>query len=147
LGPHIVEQYGGDEEKWRAFLAEAENKEGTTEAISRFLLAVRDRCLAYGQYNEVPGFVVPELERRAGLDPKVIEKARLAQRVPRLISDLSPFCAGHGWARDRERRLSPITSGPSAPISLSSFSLPHVRAIRQSIPELGHGSELLRPAG
>ena len=84
-----VEFCGGDEAKWRGFLAEANAKEGAPEAIKGFLLAVRDCCLARAKEAGVPGFVERDLAARAGLDPKALERMRLEQRIRRLIANLS----------------------------------------------------------
>jgi hypothetical protein len=64
---NVVEMNAGDEGAWRRFLAEADAKPDAPEAISGFLLAIRDCCLADSEELQVPDFVVPELSQRTGL--------------------------------------------------------------------------------
>jgi hypothetical protein len=67
-GLHLVENYRGNEESWRQFLAQASTAFGATDKIKGFLLAVRDCCLAKGPDLNVPSFVAEELAKQAGLD-------------------------------------------------------------------------------
>jgi hypothetical protein len=66
-GLYLVECYGEDEQKWHNFLAEADAKPGTPEAIKGFLLAVRDCYLAKVSEAKMTDFVPEELGRRVGL--------------------------------------------------------------------------------
>ncbi len=90
-GLRLVELYGNSEEKWRAFLDQADLMPGSPEAIKGFLLAVRDCCEAKGAEHRVPDFVAEELGKRAGLDPEVVERARMQGRVQQLIQNLRSF--------------------------------------------------------
>ena len=85
---HVVEQFDGDQEKWREFLDGAQAASADPSAIRGFLLAVRDCCLTRGEDARVPGFVEAELAKRAGLDTEAAREARLARRVERLAAIL-----------------------------------------------------------
>jgi HEAT repeat protein len=67
-GLYAVECYRDNEQLWREFLAKVDALPGALGATKGFLLDVRDCCLAQGAELKVPGFVVPELTSRAGLD-------------------------------------------------------------------------------
>jgi len=88
-GLHVVAQVGGDEQKWRKFLDDADEKPNAPDAIQGFLLAVRDCCLLEDYRKQIPDFVPNELAERAGLDPEAIKKARLKQRIRQLTSNLT----------------------------------------------------------
>lgn len=64
----MVAQNADDEQAWRRFLADADGKPGAPEAISGFLLAIRDCCLAESQSLNLPDFVVSELSRRTAFE-------------------------------------------------------------------------------
>ena len=87
-GLYILDLYGENEEAWNQFLVAADQKEGAPAAISGFLLAVRDCCLAKGRETKTPAFVAAELVKRAGMDPEVLKQAQLDQRIKRLIQQL-----------------------------------------------------------
>ena len=59
---------------------------GAPEAIRGFLLGVRDCCLA--SKSEVPDFVPDDLGRRGGLDPELMQRLQLKQRVQLYIKNL-----------------------------------------------------------
>jgi hypothetical protein len=88
-GLDLVEHYRDNEQRWGEFLAKADALPGAPEAIKGFLLAVRDCCIAKGPEANVPAFVADELARRACLDPEAVKKARLEQRITRLIVGLT----------------------------------------------------------
>ena len=87
-GLQVVEenQGRGTKQKWERFLREADRMPGAPEAIRGFLLAVRDCCLA--SKGEVPDFVPDELGRRGGLDPELMQRLQLKQRVRHYINNL-----------------------------------------------------------
>lgn len=64
---HVVAENAGDEKAWRRFFVDADDKPGAPEAISGFLLAIRDCCLAESEALKLPDFVVSELSQRTGL--------------------------------------------------------------------------------
>ena len=98
-GLYLVENDCKDnEESWRKFLGEVENKPGAREDIKGFLLAVRDCCLAKGTAVKVPGCVAQELGKLAGLDLEALKQEQLRQRIKRLVRDL-----GVPEAEDRKR--------------------------------------------
>jgi hypothetical protein len=66
-GLRLLELYGANEVQWKAFLKEADKKEGAPKAIEGFLLAVRDCCLAKGKDKGVPGFVEKELAQKTSI--------------------------------------------------------------------------------
>ena len=84
---YLVEENKDDEEKWREFLATAEEKLGKEE-IKGFLLAMRDCCLAKGSEVRVPSFVADEIGKLAGLDLEALEKELERQRIKRLVRNL-----------------------------------------------------------
>ena len=49
---------------------------------------MRDCCLVKGKEVKIPNFLEDELGRRAGLDPKVLERIRMEQRIQQLIHQL-----------------------------------------------------------
>ena len=96
-GLHVVEQYGGNKEAWREFLARASTAFGGTDKIKGFLLAVRDCCLASDPELNVPSNVADELAKQTDVDLDVDAKAHLEERVRELTLRLS--------AHDSEDRL------------------------------------------
>jgi hypothetical protein len=70
-GLRLLELYGPNEAHWKAFLEEADKKEGAPASIEGFLLAVRDCCLDKGKECGVPGFVEQELALKTGLIAKL----------------------------------------------------------------------------
>jgi HEAT repeat protein len=78
-------------------------------------LAVRDCSLA--SRDEIPDFVPDELGRRGGLDPELVQRLQLEQRVRKLIGDLSsPF------ADDRRTAANALASiGPKAKAAIPSL--------------------------
>jgi HEAT repeat protein len=64
---HLLENYRNNEGMWRAFLSDADKKEGGPNSIRSFLLAMRDCCVSKGADYDVPAFMADELGRRAGL--------------------------------------------------------------------------------
>ena len=85
-GLQVVEENKDDKRKWERFLENADRMPGAPEAIRGFLLAVRDCCLA--SKSEVPDFVPDELGRRGGLEPEVMQRLQLKQRVQHYIENL-----------------------------------------------------------
>ena len=85
-GLQVVEENKDDKRKWERFLENADRMPGAPEAIRGFLLAVRDCCLA--SESEVPDFVPDELGKRGGLDPELMQRLQLKQRVQRYIKNL-----------------------------------------------------------
>jgi HEAT repeat protein len=67
-GLHIIDLYGDNEESWKNFLAEADQKQGAPQTIKDFLLAVRDCILAKGEEAKVPDFVTYELTKRTSFN-------------------------------------------------------------------------------
>ena len=63
-GLRLLELYGSENEQWRRFIAEADQKEGAPEAIDDFLTAVIDCCQSEGKAFSIPDFVVEELNSR-----------------------------------------------------------------------------------
>ncbi len=84
---YVVQENKDDEEKWREFVATAEEKLGKEE-IKDFLLAVRDCCLAKGSEVRVPNFVADEIGKLAGLDLEALQKELERQRIKRLVRNL-----------------------------------------------------------
>lgn len=88
---HLIEEFSSDENAWNSFLGRSDCTPGAPEAIKGFLLALRDCCLAVSRQN-IPSFLISEIERRVGLDPAVVERAHRKQRESELIARLgSPF--------------------------------------------------------
>lgn len=63
---YLVELCRDDENHWRKFLARVDTAPDL-EAIKRFLLSVRDCCVALQATARVPGFVAEELGQRLGI--------------------------------------------------------------------------------
>jgi hypothetical protein len=72
-GLYVVEACGANTEAWEQFFARAEGLPGTPAAITGFLLAVRDCCLAQGADAKVPAIIVEELGKRAGVEANVVK--------------------------------------------------------------------------
>ena len=85
-GLQVVEKNKDDKREWERFLENADRMPRAPEAIQGFLLAVRDCCLA--SESEVPVFVPDELGKRGGLDPELMQRLQLKQRVQRYINNL-----------------------------------------------------------
>ena len=66
-GLRLLELYGSENEQWRRFIVEADQKEGAPEAIDDFLIAVIDCCNSEGKVYDIPDFVVEELNSRVAL--------------------------------------------------------------------------------
>ena len=114
-GLQVVEenQGRGTKQKWERFLREADRMPGSPEAIRGFLLAVRDCCLASNA--DIPGFVVEELGGRGGLNPELVRRLQLEQRVRYLTSNLR---LPH--ADDRRAAANSLASiGPKAKTAIS----------------------------
>lgn len=62
-GIYLVEQNGGNEEKWNAFLDTTVSRPGSPENIRGFLLALRDCCEAGEDGVRVPAFVIERLTK------------------------------------------------------------------------------------
>jgi hypothetical protein len=78
-GLHLVERYSEREESerkeaWRAFLEQTDRVPGAPEAITGFLLAVRDCCLARGTEAGIPAYIPSALAARARLAPTIDER-------------------------------------------------------------------------
>jgi hypothetical protein len=70
-GLYLVASCGKSTRAWRNVLSHADSLPGAPAAITDFLLAVRDCCIARGKKAEIPAFVEPELAARAGLNQNV----------------------------------------------------------------------------
>jgi cell division protein FtsB len=62
---YLVELCGDDESDWRKFLARVDTAPDRA-SIKRFLLSVRDCCIALQTTAKVPSFVIEELSQRVG---------------------------------------------------------------------------------
>lgn len=109
-GLYLVETLGEDEEGWNDFLEGARAVPGAPDSIKEFLLAVRECCTARQDYIHVPEFVTHQIGKLVGLDPEVVKRAQLEQRIRRLIGGLD--------VPEDEDRISAIQAlgsiGPSA---------------------------------
>jgi HEAT repeat protein len=85
-GMQVVKENRGKKRDWVRFLKKADEVPGAPQEIRGFLLAVRDCCLAPA--FTVPNFVPDELGRRGGLDPELVERLKIKQRVRRQINNL-----------------------------------------------------------
>ncbi|MEM1167975.1 MAG: HEAT repeat domain-containing protein [Cyanobacteria bacterium P01_H01_bin.35] len=142
---YLVEENQDDEEKWREFLATAEEKLGKQE-IKGFLLAVRDCCLVKGSEVRVPNFVADEIGKLAGLDLEALEQELERQRIKRLVRNL--FAPGV-TVKDRVYDLKKIRNSGS----VAKFVAPDIvkflkdddKKVRYSavkaLGNLGNGSE------
>jgi len=63
----LVESNADDENSWRAFLDEADAKEGSPDRIKGFLLAVFDCCRSADDTN-IPAFVRDQIAYRVGIE-------------------------------------------------------------------------------
>lgn len=88
-GLYLIQLYGEDEQRWKAFLDEARNKPETLEEIQGFLLALRDCCIAKRKEVKISNFVIEELGKIAGLDLEALSQEQLQRRIRDLASDLS----------------------------------------------------------
>lgn len=66
---YLVELCCDNENHWRKFLARVDNVPDGV-AMKRFLLSVRDCCMALQATVKIPGFVTEELSQRAGITQK-----------------------------------------------------------------------------
>jgi hypothetical protein len=106
-GMVVVEKYRGVTREWERFLERADEMPGAPEFIKGFLLAVRDCCLAEREIR-VPNFVPDELGKRGGLDPELMQRLQLKQRVRHYIKNLSlPDADDRKHAADTLGRLGP----------------------------------------
>ncbi|HXQ36157.1 MAG TPA: hypothetical protein VN843_19235, partial [Anaerolineales bacterium] len=87
-GLYLVENLAEDQEQWNVFLDGAKCVPGAPESIKEFLLAVRDCCAARQDDIHVPEFVTQQIGKLVGLDPEVVKRAQLEQRIRRLIGGL-----------------------------------------------------------
>lgn len=85
---YIVELYNDEENKWRDFLARADELSGERQNTREFLLAVRDCCLAKGALHGTPIWLPEELARLAGLDADAVKQLQTEDRLKRLVSTL-----------------------------------------------------------
>jgi len=88
-GLHLLETFGENEERWHRFLNNALAQHGAPAAISGFVMATRDCCIAKESEITLPFHVIDGLTKLAGLDPNIIQAAQLAQRIRRLVFSLS----------------------------------------------------------
>jgi len=88
---HVVGLHRDSDQAWRQFLSQADAQSGAPEAIRGFLLAIRDCCVVMDK-NEgwiVPNFVLEQIDRRTGLNPEVLRKSQLNQRILQYINTLN----------------------------------------------------------
>ncbi len=78
---------------WREFFNQIDQKleqnNETSKVIRGFLLALWDCCEDQGREEQIPDFVATELDPKAGVDRKELERVQENRRVRKLISDLS----------------------------------------------------------
>lgn len=81
------------ETAWRNFFQEIdqtlEQASETSEVIRGFLLAVWDCCEDKAKERKIPDFVATELDPKAGVDRKELERVQENRRIRKLISELS----------------------------------------------------------
>ncbi len=132
-GLQVVEDNEDDKHKWERFLKDADQKSEPREAIRGFLLAVRECCLplavrecGFDSDINVPDFVPTELGKRGGLDPELMQRLQLKQRVQHYIENLdlphaddrihAAVILGHigSAAKDAVPRLLELVKDPDA---------------------------------
>jgi len=78
---------------WREFFQEIDQKldqsHETSDVIRGFLLAVWDCCEDKAKETRIPDFVTTELDPKAGVNRKELERVQENRRVRKLISELS----------------------------------------------------------
>jgi formylglycine-generating enzyme required for sulfatase activity len=78
---------------WRTFFQEIDRKldqaNETSEVIRGFLLAVWDCCEDKAKEERIPDFVATELDAKAGVDRRELERVQEKRRIRKLISELS----------------------------------------------------------
>ncbi len=114
-GLQVVEKNKDDERDWKRFFENADRMPGAPEAIRGFLLGVRDCCLA--SKSEVPDFVPDDLGRRGGLDPELMQRLQLKQRVQLYIKNLDLPVAD-------DRKHAAVTLGQIGPAAKD--AVPHL---------------------
>lgn len=137
-GMFVVEENRGNKQKWERFFQKADKMLGAPQTIRGFLLAMRDCCLASNA--EIPSFVVEELGGRGGLDPELVRRLQLEQRVRYLTSNLRlPY------ADDRRAAANALASiGPKAESSIGAL----ISAFRDDDEEVrGSAAEALIKIG
>jgi formylglycine-generating enzyme required for sulfatase activity len=81
------------ETAWRTFFQEIdqtlEQASETPEVIRGFLLAIWDCCEDKAKEKKIPDFVATELDPKAGVDRKELERVQENRRIRKLISELS----------------------------------------------------------
>ncbi len=81
------------ETAWREFFNAIDQKldqsNETTEVIRGFLLALWDCCEDKAKETRIPDFVAAELDPKAGVNRKELERVQEQRRIRRLISELS----------------------------------------------------------
>lgn len=124
----LIELLGSREAAWHGFLAELEKQSASTTRTRDFILAARDCHLALSKEAGIPDFVEVELGRLAGLDPIVLEKARVQMKVKQLIKQLlSPI------AENRRAAVIQLGSiGAAAKAALPAL-VPRLRNIDENI--------------
>jgi formylglycine-generating enzyme required for sulfatase activity len=89
-GLYLVEQFGGDEAKWRQEILEPANgKPGAPQEIAGFLLALRDCCEEKGKLWDVPPWLADELATKAGLDLAAVRQAQQQRYIRQMLDNLS----------------------------------------------------------
>jgi formylglycine-generating enzyme required for sulfatase activity len=93
---YCVENYcrqENPEEAWREFFQQIDQKleqsNETVEMIRGFLLAVWDCCEDKASDRKIPDFVTTELDPKAGVDRKELERIQEKRRIRKLVSELS----------------------------------------------------------
>jgi formylglycine-generating enzyme required for sulfatase activity len=78
---------------WRTFFQEIDRKldqaNETSEVIRGFLLALWDCCEDKAKEERIPDFVATELDAKAGVDRRELERVQEKRRIRKLISELS----------------------------------------------------------
>ncbi len=125
---HVIDatQGRGNRQRWEAFFRKADAMEGAPKAISSFLLALRDCCLASDLV--VPEHVPHELAKRGGFDEDTIQYVRNKQRIAKYIQLL-----GSHDSIDRlgaARTLGQI--GPPAVEAVPNL----IKALMDAVPEM-----------
>jgi HEAT repeat protein len=168
-GLHLVNEYGGSEKDWNNFLTSTDEpvvdrrilssafrsrivdyKENTPESILSFLLAVYDCCVSGEALEQVPSFVIDELEKKIRLRRIIKEmKSSVAEERRRAVSEINQMelevlAQAHrfivpnlvGLLIDREAYIREATK--SALTKLNEFAVPElILASQREESELG----------
>lgn len=83
---YAVRVLGGSHRRWKDLLARIDRQSVASSTQTGLLHALWDCCLASA--DAIPEFVLPELGRRCGLQPEVVERVRVPLQVRRLVFGL-----------------------------------------------------------